>query len=215
MIKSRDLIFHEIENLVNLEKTEKSKDAIVGVPDLTPTSSSSNHATNREDVQDENLGDDPIAVNGDKPAGVDGDDAQDIEDVEQRKQLVPPEMEEPHVRRSTRERHPLTRYPFSEYILLTDKGEPEYYQEVQFHKDKQSWMKAMQEEMNSLHKNKTYEVELPQGNQALSNNWVFKLKKASEKLVKYKARLVVKGFSQKHGVDFDEILSPVVKMSSI
>ena len=73
----------------------------------------------------------------------------------------------------------------------------------------------MQEEMNSLHKNKTYEVELPKGKKALRNNWVFKLKKDSEKLVKYKARLVVKGFSQKHGVDLDEIFSPVVKMSYI
>ena len=83
-------------------------------------------------------------------------------------------------------------------------------------KDKQSWMKAMQEEMNSLQKKKTYElVELPKGKKALRNKWVFKLKKDSEKLVKYKARLVVKGFSQKHGVDFDEIFSPVVKMSSI
>ena len=70
--------------------------------------------------------------------------------------------------------------------------------------------------MNSLHKNKTYElIELPKGKKALRNKWVFKLKKDSEKLVKYKARLVVKGFSQKHGVDFDEIFSPVVKMSSI
>ena len=83
-------------------------------------------------------------------------------------------------------------------------------------KDKQSWMKAMQKEMNSLQKKKTYElVELPKGKKALRNKWVFKLKKDSEKLVKYKARLVVKGFSQKHGVDFDEIFSPVVKMSSI
>ena len=84
MIKSQDVVFHENENLVDLEKTEKTKDAIVGVPDLTPTSSFSNHAINREEVQDENLGDDPIAVDGDEPAGVDGDDAQDIEDVEQR-----------------------------------------------------------------------------------------------------------------------------------
>ena len=39
MIRSRDVVFHENENLGDLEKTEKTKDAIVGIPDLTPTSS--------------------------------------------------------------------------------------------------------------------------------------------------------------------------------
>jgi hypothetical protein len=77
-------------------------------------------------------------------------------------------------------------------------------------------MKAMHEEMNSLHKNNTYVlVELPKGKKELRNKWVFKLKKDGEKLVKYEARLVVKGFNQKQGIDFDEIFSPVVKMSSI
>jgi len=42
--------------------------------------------------------------------------------------------------------------------------------------------------MNSLHKNKTYElVKLPIGKKALRNKWAFKLKKDSEKLVKFKA----------------------------
>ena len=54
----------------------------------------------------------------------------------------------------------MTRYPSFEYILLIDEGELECFQEVESHKDKQSWMKAMQEEMNSLHKNKTYELVL-------------------------------------------------------
>ena len=40
MIRSRDAVFHENENLANFEKTEKPKATIGGVPDLTPTSSS-------------------------------------------------------------------------------------------------------------------------------------------------------------------------------
>ena len=44
---------------------------------------------------------------------------------------------------------------------------------------------------------------------------MFKLKNDDVKLLKYKARLVVKGFGQKQGIDFDEIFSLVVKMCSI
>ena len=51
--------------------------------------------------------------------------------------------------------------------------------------------------MNSLWKNDTYELtELPKGRKTLKNKWVFKLKNDDEKLLKYKACLVVKGFSQ-------------------
>ncbi|PRQ29843.1 putative RNA-directed DNA polymerase [Rosa chinensis] len=75
----------------------------------------------------------------------------------------------------------------------------------------------MKSEMESLLKNDTYElVELPKGRKALKNKWVFKLKRdENEQLTKFKARLVVKGFGQKEGIDFDEIFSPVVKMTSI
>ena len=68
-----------------------------------------------------------------------------------------------------------------------------------------------------LPKNGTYQlVELPKGKRPLKCKWVFKLKKdGNGKLVRYKARLVVKVFEQKKGIDFDEIFSPVVKMTSI
>ena len=57
-------------------------------------------------------------------------------------------------------------------------------------------MKSMQEEMESLQKNNTYElVKLPKGRKALRNKWVYKLEKdVKGNPVKYKAHLVVKGF---------------------
>ena len=44
---------------------------------------------------------------------------------------------------------------------------------------------------------------------------MFNIKNVDKKLLKYKARLVVKGFGQKQGINFDEIFSSVVKMCSI
>ena len=78
-------------------------------------------------------------------------------------------------------------------------------------------MEAMQEEMDSLHQNHTYElVKLPKAKKALKNKWVYRIKQEEHMLhPRYKARLVVKGFSQKKCVDFDEIFSPMVKMTSI
>jgi hypothetical protein len=69
------VVFHENENIKDFEKSEKSKSTVEGVFDLTPTSSSSDIATDIEEVQVENYGDEPVEV--------DGDDAIDIEGVEQ------------------------------------------------------------------------------------------------------------------------------------
>ena len=72
--------------------------------------------------------------------------------------------------------------------MIIEEGELESFQEVQFRTDKQIWLKAMHEEMNSSNKNKTYDlVELSKGKKVLKNKWMFKLKKDGDKLVKYKA----------------------------
>ena len=74
----------------------------------------------------------------------------------------------------------------------------------------------MKDEMDSLLKNKTWDLcKLPTGKRALKNKWVYKLKEEEGGKKRFKARLVVKGFVQKKGIDFDEIFSPVVKMTSI
>ena len=55
----------------------------------------------------------------------------------------------------------------------------------------------MHEEMKALHKNNTYELmRLPKGKRALKNKWVLKRKsKPNKSQPRYKARLVIKGFS--------------------
>ena len=62
----------------------------------------------------------------------------------------------------------------------------------------------------------THELtELPKGKRALRNKWVFKLKPGDVgNPPRYKACIVVKGFHQKQGADFDEIFVPIVKMTS-
>jgi hypothetical protein len=78
-------------------------------------------------------------------------------------------------------------------------------------------MTAMQEEIEALHKNNTWDlVPLPQGRKAIGNKWVYKIKRdGNDQVERYRARLVVKGYAQKEGIDFNEIFSLVVRLTTI
>lgn len=80
-----------------------------------------------------------------------------------------------------------------------------------------NWVIAINEEMNSLHRNNTWElVDLPVGRKAIGCKWVFKIKyKSNGEIERYIARLVAKGYGQREGIDFDEKFSPVVKMVTV
>jgi hypothetical protein len=74
----------------------------------------------------------------------------------------------------------------------------------------------MKEEMDSLVNNHTWDlIQFPAGKRAFHNKWVYKLKEEDGGNKWHKARLVVKGFAQKKGIDFNEIFYPVVKMTLI
>ena len=73
-------------------------------------------------------------------------------------------------------------------------------------------MTAMQEEIEALHKNKTWElVPLPHGRKVIGNKWVYNIKHdGNDQVERYRARLVVKLYAQKESIDFSEIFSPMV-----
>ena len=74
----------------------------------------------------------------------------------------------------------------------------------------------MDDEMRSLEKNDTWVLtELPAGKRALLNKWVFRIKTEQDGKRRFKDHLVVKGYSQRKGIDYAEIFSPVVKLTSI
>jgi hypothetical protein len=96
-------------------------------------------------------------------------------------------------------------------------AEPNSYREAMHSESASEWTKATQSERDSLQRNETWElVPLPRGRKAIKNKWVYKIKYDSEgKVERFKARMVVKGFSQVEGIDYHETFAPVARMSSI
>lgn len=96
---------------------------------------------------------------------------------------------------------------FDDYVLLT-------YQEAISGPDRDCWLKAIDEEKNSLEENKTWKLvneSEVKDKKILSNKWIFKIKEDG----RYKARLVVRGCEQIYGMDFNETFSPVISSSSL
>ena len=67
--------------------------------------------------------------------------------------------------------------------------------------------------MDSLMSNQTWL--LLKGKKAFQNKWVYRIKEEHDGSKRYKARLVVKDFQQKEGIDYTEIFSLMVKLTII
>ena len=71
--------------------------------------------------------------------------------------------------------------------------------------------------MDSLKSNNTWElIDLPNDCRSISTKWIFKKKLRSDGTIdKYKARLVIRGFDQKKGINYFDTYSPVTKITTI
>ncbi|KAK8954179.1 hypothetical protein KSP39_PZI002872 [Platanthera zijinensis] len=105
-------------------------------------------------------------------------------------------------------------YQIEEDIALLIKEEPEDYATAAADP---KWRKAMEEEIEMVEKNDTWQlVQKPKDKHILNLKWVYKAKQNEEgEIVKYKARIVAKGYTQRQGIDFHETFAPVVRMESI
>lgn len=131
----------------------------------------------------------------------------------------------PQLRRSSRQTagEPPERLGFENVCLVTESllsvespSVPFTFQQAMCSESQSEWISAMEDEIKSLTEKEVWTlVTLPKERKAVRTKWVFDIKFDGEnKPTRYKARLVAKGFSQKAGVDYFEIFSPVCRYST-
>jgi hypothetical protein len=107
--------------------------------------------------------------------------------------------------------------PFSSFMALMcdliDK-EPTLFEEST---QKKEWEDDMIEEYQSIIKNDLWEI-VPRRKRkdVVSSKWLYKIKHVVDgSIEKYKARFVARGFSQKEGIDYEEMFAHAARYTSI
>ncbi|CAI7765406.1 unnamed protein product [Closterium sp. NIES-53] len=96
-------------------------------------------------------------------------------------------------------------------------GEPAILKEALERSDAEEWKNSIESELKSIEENGTLElVELPEGREAITSKWLFKIKSdADGKIERYKSKLVAKGYHQQEKVDHKEMFPSVVKLTTL
>ena len=98
-----------------------------------------------------------------------------------------------------------------------DLEEPNNFGEAHGSKQREEWQQAINSELLSISSNNVWHPETPpEGVKPLSTKWIFKIKRGEHgQIIKFKARLCVRGFEQEQGIDFEEVFSPVMRYNSL
>jgi hypothetical protein len=95
-------------------------------------------------------------------------------------------------------------------------SDPKHRGEAMRGKHRKHWTKAEKLELVALKKNGTWTiVPIPAGRKLITCRWVYKVKLNKDNSIeRFKARLVARGFLQKHGIDYQETFAAVALMKS-
>jgi hypothetical protein len=98
-------------------------------------------------------------------------------------------------------------------LTLTKQDSPSSFAEMQGRPDAVQWQQAADEEIQALTQLGVFEVvRRPVGVKPLTSKWVFDLWRNKGGIIqRYRARLVARGYKQRHGIDYDELFAPVAK----
>lgn len=136
-----------------------------------------------------------------------------IEDVTQQDPAVPAAFPEKRIRKKP------DRYGYSNICIQADTGicgDEVTLNEAMNGPESKQWSKAMEEELVSFKKNEAWEVvDKPEQGTVVQCKWVFRKKLDSDNNVRFRARLVAKGFTQKAGIDYNQTFSPVLRYSTL
>lgn len=117
--------------------------------------------------------------------------------------------------RSTRGRPPL-RYEDYDVFMLSNDLEPSNYKYAMSSSNCEEWQLAMNKEYDALIQNKVWKlVDRPKDKNIVKCKWVYKVKRDVPNKDTFKARLVACGYSQQHGIDYNDTFSPVVRHSTM
>lgn len=110
------------------------------------------------------------------------------------------------------------RYGFSHICVPSSSPEVEQidFSEALNGPEADHWRRAMREELQSFKDNDAWEVvDKPSDGSIVQCKWVLNKKLDVNNDVRYRARLVAKGFTQRYGIDYENTFSPVVKHSTL
>lgn len=93
---------------------------------------------------------------------------------------------------------------------------PSSYDEAISSPESLNWKRAMREEIESLEESDTFLLTtLPEGCKTVGSRWVYSIKRGPDESVRFKARLVARGFTQREGLDYHETFSPTARITSV